>query len=267
MFSDAIDLRDFYASPLGHLARRMIRRRVRELWPDLRGQSLLGLGFATPYLRPFRGEAERLVAFMPAQQGVLHWPPEGPNVTALVDEGELPLEDASIDRILVVHALEGTEQRAAMMGELWRVLAANGRILMVAPNRRGLWARFDHTPFGHGQPYTVGQLSGLLRQARFTPTRTVKSVYAPPYVSSLMIRSAPAIEQVGDRWFNTFAGVVMIEAQKQVYAQRRDRKRVLARARELITVPKTATAPASWEAQATVHESNRQEEPTCTSLP
>jgi SAM-dependent methyltransferase len=244
MFSDAVDLRDFYDSPLGHLARRMIRRQVRELWSDLRGQTLLGLGFATPYLRPFRGEAERVLSFMPAQQGVLSWPPEGPNLSALVDEGELPLEDASVDRIIVTHALEGTEQRAAMMSELWRVLAANGRILFIVPNRRGLWARFDHTPFGHGQPYTVGQLSRLLRDNRFTPTRTVNSVYTPPYVSGLLIRSAPAIERIGDRWFNTFAGVVMIEAQKQVYAVRRDRKRVLARARDLITAPRPTPAPA-----------------------
>jgi SAM-dependent methyltransferase len=244
MFSDAVDLRDFYDAPLGHLARRMIRRQVRELWPDLRGQSLLGLGFATPYLRPFRGEAERVLSFMPAQQGVLNWPPEGPNLSALVDEGELPLEDASVDRLIVVHALEGTEQRAAMMSELWRVLAANGRILVVVPNRRGLWARFDHTPFGHGQPYTVGQLSRMLRDNRFTPTRTVNSVYTPPYVSGLLIRSAPAIERIGNRWFNTFAGVVMIEAQKQVYAVRRDRKRVLARARELIAAPRPTPAPA-----------------------
>lgn len=261
MFSDAVDLRDFYESPLGHLARRMIRRQVRSLWPDLRGQSLLGLGFATPYLRPFRGEAERLLAFMPAQQGVLRWPADGANLTALVDEGELPLEDASIDRILVVHALEGTEQRAAMMSELWRVLSANGRILMVAPNRRGLWARFDHTPFGHGQPYTVGQLSRMLRQSRFTPTRTLNSVYAPPYVSSLLIQSSPAIERVGDRWFKTFAGVVMIEAQKQVYAMRRDRKRVLARARELITSPSPAPVGASRDALA-VHDQVQPKQPT-----
>lgn len=264
MFSDAIDLRDFYQSPLGHLARRMIRRRVRTLWPDLRGQSLLGLGYPLPYLRPFRGEAERMLAFMPAQQGVLHWPEDGPNLSTLVDEGELPLEDASIERILVIHALEGTEQRMAMMAELWRVLAANGRLLVIAPNRRGLWARFDHTPFGHGQPYTVGQLSRLLRDTRFTPTRTLNALFTPPYSSGLFIRSAPAIERIGERWFTTFAGAVMIEAQKQVYAVRPDRKRVLARARELISVPKPAPASTQSRDRAVNLEKG---EPACTSSP
>ena len=94
---------------------------------------------------------------------------------------------------------------------MWRVLAANGRLLVVAPNRRGLWARFDHTPFGHGQPYTTGQLSRLLRDSRFTPTRTESALFAPPYTSSLIVRSAPAIEQIGKRWFTTFAGVAVIE--------------------------------------------------------
>ena len=268
MFSDAVDLRDFYQAPLGHLARRMIRRRVRALWPDLRGQSLLGVGYAVPYLRPFRGEADRMLAFMPAQQGVLHWPQDAPNLAALVDEGELPLEDASVDRIMVVHALEGTEQRRAMMGELWRVLAANGRLLMIAPNRRGLWARFDHTPFGHGQPYTVGQLSRLLRDTKFTPTRTMQALFTPPYSTGLFIRSAPAVERIGERWFTTFAGVVMIEAQKQVYAVRPDRKRVLARARDLISVPKPAPAPTQGRDLApSLKTSLKQGEPACTSSP
>lgn len=243
MYLDAVELRDFYNGPLGLLARRMIRRRVRELWPNLRGQSLLGLGYAVPYLRLYRGEAERVIAAMPAQQGVLHWPPEGPNTSLLVDEAELPFEDASIDRILLVHTLETSEQRAAMMAEAWRVLAGNGRLLAVAPNRRGLWARFDHTPFGHGQPYTVSQLSRVLRDGRFTPTRTMHALFAPPYTSGLVIRSAAALEQIGHRWFTTFAGVVMIEAQKEVYAVRRDRKQVLARARALL--PGRNPAPAT----------------------
>src|SRR3546814_18866316 len=127
MFLDVVELRDFYDGQLGLLARRMIRRRVRELWPDLRGQSLLGIGYTVPYLRPFRGEAGRVIAAMPAPQGVLHWPPEGPNASVLVDEAELPLEDASVDRVLLVHARENPEQRVALMGEACAVLAGKRR--------------------------------------------------------------------------------------------------------------------------------------------
>src|SRR5918997_1079627 len=104
MYTDAIDLREFYESSLGQVARRMIRRRVRELWPDVRGQVVLGVGYAAPYLRPFR------------------------------DEAELPLPDMSVDRVLLVHGLECTEQLRPMMREIWRVMAGGGRLLVVAPN-------------------------------------------------------------------------------------------------------------------------------------
>jgi len=124
MYSDVVDLRDFYQSSLGQVARRMIRRRIRMIWPDVSGLRVLGLGYATPYLRPFRDEAERVVALMPAAQGVLQWPREALNVAALCDEAELPLQDASIDRVLLIHALECSEELRPMLAEVWRVLAA-----------------------------------------------------------------------------------------------------------------------------------------------
>lgn len=254
MYLDVVDLRDFYGGQLGLLARRMIRTRIRGLWPDLRGRSLLGLGYAPPYLAPFLGEAERVLALMPAQQGVLHWPVEGPGLAALVHDDALPLEDASVDRILMVHALELSEHRRDMLVEAWRVLAGNGRLLAVVPNRRGLWARFDHTPFGHGQPFTASQLSRLLREHDFAPVRTARALFPPPYASGLVMRSAPAAEQIGARWFTTFSGVVMIEAQKQIYAKPKPTgHRVLARAKAFLPRPSPAPVPSPLE----IHKGNR----------
>ncbi len=217
MWSDVVDLHEFYASALGQTARRMIRRRLRELWPDTRGQRVLGLGYAAPYLRPFMGEAERVSAMMPAAQGVVHWPPEGPNATALVEEAELPLADLSIDRVLLVHALEHAEQLRPFLREIWRVMAGGGRLLVVVPNRRGLWARVDRTPFGRGHPYSADQLSRLLRDHMFQPLSTRTALYMPPVGWRLWLGSAPAWERLGERWLERFAGVVMIEAGKQLY--------------------------------------------------
>ena len=146
--------------------------------------------------------------------------PRGRNLVALADEGELPFADYSIDRVLLVHALETTEQVGPMLKEIWRVLAGGGRLLIVAPNRRGIWARLDRTPFGSGRPYTMSQLSRLLRDEQFTPVG-----YATPRCSSrrrrkrMILRSAPAWERIGKRWFPTFAGVVLVEATKQIYAK------------------------------------------------
>ena len=218
MWTDAVDLRDFYASTLGQVARRMIRRRLRQLWPNVTGESILGIGYATPYLNSFRGEAGRVLAAMPAAQGVLHWPSEDAGLTTLVDETEMPFPDLSMDRVLLIHALECAEQVRPMMREVWRVLAGSGRLLVVAPNRRGIWARVERTPFGHGLPYTPSQLSGVLRDNLFTPIESHRALFVPPVSSRMILSSAPAWERIGERAFMTFSGVVMMEAVKQIYA-------------------------------------------------
>ena len=218
MWTDVVDLRDFYDTSLGQMTRRMIRRQLRLLWPNLGGMRVMGLGFATPYLRPFLGEAERVTAMMPASQGVLPWPPEGPCLTALADETDLPLPDRSIDRILLIHAIESTEQVRAMMREIWRVMADGGRLIVVAPNRRGIWARMERTPFGNGRPFTSSQMSRLLRENLFTPVAETSALFLPPTNSRMLLRSAPAVEELGRRFCETFAGVIMVEAAKQIYA-------------------------------------------------
>ncbi len=217
MWTDVADLRDFYASGLGRVARRMIGRRIRALWPDLRGLSLLGLGYATPFLGVFRGEASRIIAAMPAAQGALHWPVHAPGMTALIDETALPLADREVERVLLVHALECAEQSGRMMRELWRVLADGGRMIVVTPNRRGLWARFERTPFGHGRPFSRSQLSRQLRDGMFTPFQSSMALFYPPLRSRMLLSAAPAWEEIGQRWFPTFAGVVVFEATKQIY--------------------------------------------------
>jgi SAM-dependent methyltransferase len=173
MWINAVSLREFYTTGQGQVARLMIRRGIRTIWPDVTGQSVLGMGYATPYLSMFRDKAERVLSAMPAPQGVLHWPSrEGLSLTALTEEVELPFPDLSIDRLLLVHAVEFTEQVRPLMREAWRVLSGSGRLLVVVPNRRGIWARLEHTPFGHGLPYSPSQLSRLLRETLFTPVQS-----------------------------------------------------------------------------------------------
>ena len=218
MRPDVIDLREFYGSHLGKVARTLVRRRIRQLWPDVGGMNVLALGYPSPYLQPFHAEAQRVLAFMPAQQGVHRWPVRDPNRVALVDETELPLPDASVDRVLLVHALESAEQVTPLLREVWRVLASGGRLMVVVPNRRGIWARMERTPFGQGHPYSPGQLSRLLRDNLFQPSERAAALYMPPMRSSMLLRTAGAWEKLGQSWGNAFAGVVLTEADKQIYA-------------------------------------------------
>jgi SAM-dependent methyltransferase len=199
------------------VARRLLTRAIRARWPSTRGLALVGLGYATPYLGVFRDEVERTFALMPSRQGVVKWPTALPSLAALVEETQLPLPDASVDRVLAVHALEMTVHAPDMLREVWRVLAAGGRLLLVVPNRRGIWARLDTTPFGHGRPFSRRQLVELLREALFTPVGWSEALWIPPFTRVPFLRAAVAWERVGHTLSLPFAGVHIVEATKQVW--------------------------------------------------
>jgi SAM-dependent methyltransferase len=217
MALDVVDLRSFYATPLGRVARRFVGRMVRERWPNCAGLSILGIGYATPYLGFFRDEAVRVLAFMPAEQGVVNWPEQDISSSALVDVTMMPLPDACIDRLIVIHALEVSEAPRELLSEVWRILTPGGRIILVAPNRMGLWCRRETTPFGEGQPYSRGQLRNLLRETLFSPTFEAEALYVPPFERPLFLRSALAFERIGGRFALPGGGVHVIEATKQLY--------------------------------------------------
>lgn len=218
MWIDAVDLRDFYASPLGQVAKGVLRKNMREIWPDVTNMNVLGLGYTTPLLGAFRGEARHTIAAMPARQGILHWPANENGLTALVDEADLPLPDLSQDRVVLAHALECSEQLRPMLREVWRVMSEGGRLMLIVPNRRGMWSRLERTPFAHGQPYSPGQISRLLRDNMFTPIQSRSCLYVPPTNSRMMLSSARAWEGVGKRLVPAFGGVVIMEASKEIYA-------------------------------------------------
>jgi SAM-dependent methyltransferase len=230
MSIDVVDLRNFYGHRLGTVARHFIGRGIRKRWTDVHGLRMLGIGFATPYLGLFREEAERCIAFMPAAQGVVKWPATRPALAALVEELELPLPDAAVDRVLLVHSLEMSRDAIALLREVWRVLAAGGQLLAVIPNRRGVWARMDNNPFGHGRPYSRSQVTQLLREAWFTPVAWGEALYVPPIPRGWFLRSAVAWERAGATISAPFAGVHIVEATKQVYRAipaRREKRRLV----------------------------------------
>lgn len=225
MHSDILDLMHFYNSPLGRIAQHLVLKQIRRIWPQAHGQRILGLGYATPYLKAFEGEAERIIAAMPATQGIAPWPEGARNRAALCHDCNLPFEDYSIDRVLLMHGLEGCNDPFDMLQEIWRVLSGDGRVLMVVPNRLGLWARFDHTPFGTGQPYSATQLGWALRRSLFTPVRTARALYTPPTQSRVLLSWSRGFEKIGPVLFNSFSGLLLIEAKKEVYAAHGQRYR------------------------------------------
>ena len=159
MHLDVLDLRNFYyRSALGRAAQKVIRDQLVKMWPDAKGQTVAGFGFAVPLLRPFLKDARRVIGLMPGPQGVMPWPAGRPNVSVLCEDTLWPLQTGQLDRLVLLHGLETSDDPNALLAEVWRVLGPGGRVVLVVPNRAGMWSRRDKTPFGFGRPYSLGQL-------------------------------------------------------------------------------------------------------------
>ena len=217
MRTDILDLHRFYATPLGRKAAAFIGARLTEVWGDGRGMRIGGFGFAGPFLDVFNG-AERRLNFAPAAQGVSRWPSASANCAALVADNHWPLPDAALDRILIVHGLEETKDPHRLMREVWRVLAPDGRLIVVSAHRRGLWSALDMSPFAAGRPYSRRQLIGLLENATFSLMRSSGALYFPPLNSSILLRAARSWERAGARAWPGLSGVLLVEASKELIA-------------------------------------------------
>jgi SAM-dependent methyltransferase len=218
MAADAHAAADFYGTACGAVTARLLRERLALMWPELRGQSVLGIGFAAPYLRPWRDAATRCIALTPAQMGAARWPVGAPNLSCTAEEDALPFADLSFDRVLLVHGLEAAESARRLLRETWRVLKDDGRLLVVAPNRSGMWAYRESTPFGHGQPYSFGQIGRLLAASLYRVERRDTALYVPPSNRRLVLRSSRLLERTGREWLTRFGCVTITEAVKDLYA-------------------------------------------------
>ena len=244
MTIDVIDLRDFYSRRLGIVARQMINRGIRERWPDAEGQRVLGIGYPTPYLGLFREDAERCIAFMPAAQGVLKWPTGRPALASLVDEFSLPLPDAAVDRILLVHALEMSDDPEALLA---RGLAG---AVAVRPRDRG-----DPEPArrvdAHRQHAVRSRpaLFALADHAAAAPDLVHADRLGRGAVHAAVCRRLGAaigagVGACGAALSLPFAGVHIVEATKQVYRAipaKRERARLIPSLKPVLVPSSTVT--------------------------
>lgn len=216
MWIDAEKLANFYHTPLGQGAQKYILKALSKLWPNTRHDVVVGYGYGAPFLDLFRGEADRVMALMPAPQGAIVWPRGRKNATVLVEETLWPLEDNSVDKLLIAHALEFSDHGEELLQEAWRVLKPEGEILVLAPNRRGIWSHFTKSPFGYGTPYTGNQLFGILESAGFFPDKPHYCLYMLPARRRLIRQFAATFERIGFRLWRKFGGVVMCRARKRI---------------------------------------------------
>ncbi|MCX8227929.1 MAG: hypothetical protein OTI35_17820 [Sulfitobacter sp.] len=219
MHLDVQDLRNFYyRSALGRAAQFSLRSRMLELWPEAKGQTVVGFGFAAPLLRPYLADSRRVMTLMPGPQGVMPWPAGMANTSVLTEETLWPIETGHVDKLVLLHGLETSDRQGDLLEECWRVLGPGGRALFIVPNRAGLWARRDITPFGYGRPYSLSQLEAQLRKHQFLPERQLGALYQVPSPRRVWMRSGKLFEKVGRHMPTMMAGgAFMVEVTKLVY--------------------------------------------------
>jgi len=90
MHIDVVELEQFYKTRLGLLVQRSLRGRMRELWPSVGRDAVLGIGFPNPIMASYAQEAMRTIVAQPAGQGADWWHAGGGNATTLVFEENFP---------------------------------------------------------------------------------------------------------------------------------------------------------------------------------
>jgi len=236
---------EFYGSVLGKVFCRLLRAEIRKIWPDIFAgspikQTIAGIGFATPYLQIFLPRMERVIAIMPGGMGAIKWPRDL-SLTAAADETSLPLPDNSLDRIILVHALEYCENMPGMLREIWRVLAPGGKVLIILPNRLSPWAHIAKTPLGSGQPFSRAQIAALLNHSMFQVLRTKCAVHIPPVSARPILKNHRLLDKIAHFFYPALGAVVWAEAEKRVYAVRGNPK--CEKAKLLVPIPQGILSP------------------------
>lgn len=173
-------LRAYYAGADGRRTARLLAQIVAPAVRTDASARLLALGYPAPLLQGLDpARVERLCMVMPTDQGARAWPRRGPSCAVSAHETALPFVEALFDQALLVHALEFADP-PKLLRELWRVLAPAGELILIVPNRAGVWTHFESTPFGQGQPYGRNGLGTLLREAMFEPIAWKTALVAPP---------------------------------------------------------------------------------------
>lgn len=225
----AYDLKEYYLTPQGEVVARLLLKRFRALWPtaDVKGEVMIGAGYALPYLGAINGP-RKTFAVLSGAMGAVVWPVGGPQRCALSDHGVWPLPASSTDYILLVHELEYAEDPAAVLEEAWRVLKPEGRLMLVVPNRTGFWARSEKTPFGHGRPFTNKQLHDLLRDGNFVLEQMTGALLAPPFRHKALSETVAPFLEVLAPFCSALCGVSVAEASKRLYSPIRGKPRPVA---------------------------------------
>ena len=178
---DVTDTDNYYRTPEGVLVADILAADLNHQYSSGRMRTLadtedqLAVGYPFPLYFP---DQPLPPVFMLAETGVLAWIRGKDVITACVDSESFPCATEVFEQVFVSHALEYVANKAGFLAETWRCLKGEGKLVMIVPHRRSLWALSDKTPFGQGTPFSRRQLKFILEQAGFEQIQIKHSLYA-----------------------------------------------------------------------------------------
>ena len=215
MLYDVGKLDAFYSGTRGKMVSKLLRKELRKLWSPSNTASNLVVGFPIGFF-PIEVICPVL---MPTEIGGMPLEYDHSVYSALFDSKSWPLESDSVDYILITHALEFISDQNSFLMEAKRVLKSAGNLIIMVPHRGGLWSRAETTPFGHGTPFSKGQIFNLLKNIGLSPEKCTRSLFLPPFSEKLPGALSDQIEIIGEHLLQHLGGVLIVEATKMVYAE------------------------------------------------
>ena len=222
MLYDVGKMDAFYNGTRGRMVSKILSKELKKVWVPSNKTSNLVVGF------PFNFFPSDVICpvLMPTEIGGMPWEYEHSVYSALIDSKSWPLESDSIDYILIIHALEFITHQQSFLMETTRVLKSAGKLILIVPHRGGLWSRAETTPFGHGTPFSKGQIYNLLKDSGLRPEKFTRSLFLPPFADKLPQALSDKIEIIGGHLLQLLGGVLIVEATKMVYAEPKNNRAI-----------------------------------------
>lgn len=221
--SDSARLDQFYHSQEGQMVAGFLQKAMR---PFLGLEADIDrLGFGYPFmclpsslLLPSPLAKNALPVLIPSEMGALAYGSDEAVMTAAIASSSWPIASDSMNQIIMCHGLEYCHDGEGALAEANRVLVSAGELVLMVPNRASLWVRNEATPFGHGRPFSKGQISKLLAKTGFTITSLSRALFLPPHLLRAPARLAKGMDHLGHYGWGLFGGVILVRATKLHYA-------------------------------------------------
>ncbi len=218
-----VDLRDWYRSPLGRWLIEHECVHLEEVLSHLFGYYLVQVGAA---MDDYLLGASRIRNHIVIDDA---WPinragEEGARVLGIYGSADvLPLQNDSIDVVVLPHTLEFETAPHQVIREVERVLVSEGHLVILGFNPWSLWGarrlagkwRRQPLPW-RGSFRSAMRIKDWLALLGFDVLRTRYCFFRPPLQHQGIMSRLTWLDRLGARWWPYLGGIYIIVAKKQV---------------------------------------------------